>query len=193
MESCVAENSHSRLMLVTIGHKLHTTLETDSRVIAEIDGANVAEEIEQVLARITETLLSLQTAYPTLSLFVLYHGGDQPNQPGGDDQQVLMQKLLSPFQRYLGKSPDFSHAPILNVAPADFLLELTDHYLFATLHEILYTSLMAENHRRVQHLDGAVQHLDDKENELSSQCNALRQEEIIEEIEVILLSAESLM
>lgn len=193
MESCIAENNHSRLMLVTIGQKLQGTLETDSRLVAEIDGANVVEEIEQVLARITETLLTLQTAYPTLSLFVLYHGGGQPNQQGGDEQQVLMQKLLSPFQRYLGKPPDFSHAPILNVAPADFLLELTDHYLFAALHEILYTSLMAENHRRVQHLDGAVQHLDEKEAELFSQCNALRQEEIIEEIEVILLSAESLM
>lgn len=193
MESCVAESNHAQPMLVAIGHKLHTTMETDSRVIAHIDGANVVEEIEAVLARITQTLLTLQTTYPTLSLFVLYHGGGQPNQPGGDEQQVLMQKLLSPFQRYLDKKSDYSHAPILNIAPADFLLELTDHYLFAVLHEILYTSLMEENHRRVQHLDGAVQHLDDKENELSSQCNALRQEEIIEEIEVILLSAESLM
>lgn len=193
MESCVAESNYNQSMLVAIGHKLHTTLETDSRVIARIDGANVVEEIEAVLARITQALLTLQANYPTLSLFALYHGGEQPNQQGGDEQQVLMQKLLSPFQRYLGKQTDFSHPPIINVAPADFLLELTDHYLFAALHEILYTSLMAENHRRVQHLDGAVQHLDDKENELSSQCNALRQEEIVEEIEVILLSAESLM
>lgn len=209
MESCVAEshNTHNNVhnnihnnihnnkqpMLVAIGHKLHTSLETDSRVVARIDGANVVEEIEAVMARITQTLLTLQARYPSLSLFVLYHGGGQPNQQEGDEQQVLMQKLLSPFQRYLGKQAEFSHPPILNVAPADFLLELTDHYLFAALHEILYTSLMAENHRRVQHLDGAVQHLDEKENELSSQCNALRQEEIIEEIEVILLSAESLM
>jgi len=38
-------------------------------------------------------------------------------------------------------------------------------------------------------LEGAVKHLDDKSEELSRQCNALRQEEIIEEIEVILLSS----
>jgi F-type H+-transporting ATPase subunit gamma len=37
-----------------------------------------------------------------------------------------------------------------------------------------------------------VQHLDDKSANLLHQSNALRQEEIIEEIEVILLSASSL-
>ncbi len=67
-----------------------------------------------------------------------------------------------------------------------------DHYLFAALHEILYASLNAENHQRVAHLEGAVKHLDDESAELARQCNALRQEEIIEEIEVILLSAASL-
>jgi F-type H+-transporting ATPase subunit gamma len=51
---------------------------------------------------------------------------------------------------------------------------------------------MAENLRRVRHLEGAVRHLDDKSATLQHQSNALRQEEIIEEIEVILLSASSL-
>ncbi|HBE93756.1 MAG TPA: hypothetical protein DDW55_15050, partial [Gammaproteobacteria bacterium] len=55
-----------------------------------------------------------------------------------------------------------------------------------------YTSLMAENHQRVAHLEGAVKHLDDESAELMRQSNILRQTEIIEEIEVILLSAASL-
>jgi len=37
-------------------------------------------------------------------------------------------------------------------------------------------------------LEGAVKHLDEKSDKLIQQCNALRQEEIIEEIEIILLS-----
>ena len=57
---------------------------------------------------------------------------------------------------------------------------------------MLYTSLMAENQQRVAHLEGAVKHLDDESAELVRQCNTLRQAEIIEEIEVILLSADSL-
>jgi F-type H+-transporting ATPase subunit gamma len=57
---------------------------------------------------------------------------------------------------------------------------------------MLYTSLMMENHHRVTHLEGAVKHLDDQSEDLARQGNTLRQEEIIEEIEVILLSAASL-
>ena len=81
---------------------------------------------------------------------------------------------------------------MLNLPPATCLAELIDHYLFAALHEIVYVSLMAENIQRVRHLEGAVRHLDDKSATLQHQSNALRQEEIIEEIEVILLSAASL-
>ena len=192
MESCVADGASNKPILIAVGYKLHTVLETDSRVFASVDGANVVEEIEAVLTHIVDTLVSIQTTHSTLSLFVIYHGdGHGGIRPEGE-HQILTQKLLPPFQRYLGKEPDFPHSPILNVSPADFLLELTDHYLLSTLHQILYTSLMVENHRRVQHLEGAVQYMDDKANELTSKCNALRQEDIIEEIEVILLSATSL-
>lgn len=48
---------------------------------------------------------------------------------------------------------------------------------------------MAEYQLRIQHLQNAVKHLDDKMNELVLKVNALRHEEIIEEINVILLNA----
>jgi F-type H+-transporting ATPase subunit gamma len=41
----------------------------------------------------------------------------------------------------------------------------------------------------VAHLEGAVQHLDTRTEELTRRSMSLRQEEIIEEIEVILLNA----
>jgi len=41
----------------------------------------------------------------------------------------------------------------------------------------------------MQHLERATRHLDDSTEELGRKINALRQEEIIEEIEVILLNA----
>jgi F-type H+-transporting ATPase subunit gamma len=47
---------------------------------------------------------------------------------------------------------------------------------------------MAENRRRVSHLEGAVRHLDNETTKLTHLYNVLRQEEIIEEIEVILLN-----
>ena len=66
---------------------------------------------------------------------------------------------------------------------------LTEHYLFTLIHWLLYTSLVAENRQRVAHLDSAIRHLDNRSLQLTHLNNVLRQEEIIEEIEVILLSA----
>jgi len=75
------------------------------------------------------------------------------------------------------------------MSATNFLLELTEHYLFNSLHRILYLSLMAENQHRIQHLEQATRHLDDSTEKLGRKINAQRQEEIIEEIEVILLNA----
>jgi F-type H+-transporting ATPase subunit gamma len=103
-----------------------------------------------------------------------------------------MTQILPPFEQPGKRVPIFAHPPLLNLQPKAFLAELIDHYLFAALHQILYVSLMAENQHRVQHLEGAVRHLEDKSADLLHRCNLLRQEEIIEEIEVILLSTDSL-
>ena len=78
---------------------------------------------------------------------------------------------------------------MLNMPPQTFFAELVDQYLFAALYALLYTSLMAENRRRMQHLEGAIRRLEERTSELALKRNALRQEEITEEIEVILLSA----
>ncbi|MBL8053844.1 MAG: F0F1 ATP synthase subunit gamma [Nitrospira sp.] len=51
---------------------------------------------------------------------------------------------------------------------------------------------MAENLRRFRHMDQAVQRLEKDMVELVLKRNSLRQEEITEEIEVIMLSAEAL-
>ena len=170
-------------LTIAVGHKLHTLMENETKGVTLIDGASVVEEVTSVLDHIVQVLSSLQKSYGPRTLYGLYHGND-----GG----IVMQKLLPPFQQYLLLLPHFPHPPALNLAPANFLLELTEQYLFAALHEMLYTSLMAENRNRVAHLEGAVKHLDDKSEELSRQYNALRQEEIIEEIEVILLSGSSI-
>jgi F-type H+-transporting ATPase subunit gamma len=143
----------------------------------------VVEEVTSVLNRVVNELTALQEKYGVLTVFCLYHSGENG---------VVMQKLLPPFQQVLRKPPRFAQQPVLNLAPRDFLVQLSDHYLFAALHEILYTSLIEESRNRVTHLEGAVRRLDEDSLELARQCNALRQEEIIEEIEVILLSAASL-
>jgi F-type H+-transporting ATPase subunit gamma len=51
---------------------------------------------------------------------------------------------------------------------------------------------MAENQRRMQHMDAAVRRLELTCADLLRRRNILRQEEITEEIEVIMLSVEAL-
>jgi F-type H+-transporting ATPase subunit gamma len=183
LESALQEHPSDSPMLIAVGRKLYTLLEGDARVAASIDGASVVEEVTALLNQVVGELASLHKEHGTLTLYGFHHSGEEG---------IVMQKLLPPFQHLVHRPARFPHPPVLNLSPVEFLIELTDHYLFAALHEMLYTSLMVENQHRVAHLEGAVKHLDDESAELTRQCNALRQEEIIEEIEVILLSAASL-
>jgi len=182
-ESHQQNNNINTPRLIAIGRKLCDRLERDQRVIAFIDGANVAEEVETILIQITNNLIGLQTQDGALALSVFYHEPDR--------EKIATTQILPPFEQSRKTVPLFPHPPLLNLRPAAFLAELIDHYLFAALHQILYVSLMAENQHRVQHLEGAVHHLEDKSADLLHRCNVLRQEEIIEEIEVILLSESS--
>jgi len=183
LESNVQADPPGQPMVIAIGRKLYTLLEGDARLIGQIDGANVAEEVASVAHRLAGELSSLQQHLHMLTVHGIHHG---------DEGNIAVQELLPPFRRYLGQGPHFAYPPMLNQSPRDFFAELMDHYLFAALHRMLFTSLMAENHQRVTHLEAAVKHLDSESSELARKCHALRQEEIIEEIEVILLSARSL-
>jgi F-type H+-transporting ATPase subunit gamma len=169
----------SKIALISIGSKLNTLLEGDLRLAAQIEGASVVEEVGTVLNRLADEIVSYQAGNGPLDIYCVYHDA------GGT---VVTQQILPAFQMLVNSPPRYAHPPLLNLAPTAFLAELTDQYLLAKLHSILYTSLMSENHHRVTHLEGAVNHLDEQSADLLQQCNALRQEEIIEEIEVILLN-----
>ena len=183
LEQALQAHPAQHPVIIAIGRKLHTLLEGDERVMAMLDGAGVVEDIPRLLDRILELLLDLQQRHLVLALYVIYHRGDE---------EIVTERLLPPFEKPVTGERHFSNAPALNLEPEAFMIELVDQYLFAALHALLFASLMAENHRRVIHLEGAVRHLDEKSAELQRQSNTLRQEEITEEIEVLLLSAVSL-
>ena len=93
----------------------------------------------------------------------------------------------------LSEPEQSNHSVVLQVLKQRFARELLEQYLFARLHELLYSSLLAENEARLEHLESAVQRLERKSGELFRRRNVLRQEEITEEIEVIMLSAEMMI
>ena len=183
MDSLLPAHSPHQPMLIAVGRKLYTLMEGDARLVNSIDGASVVEEVTALLIKLVNELTALQHKHGALSVYCLYQHGEE----GGS-----IHELLPPFKSLLHNQQRFSYPPLLNLSPQELFIELADHYLFAALHEMLYKSLMMENQFRVTHLEGAVRHLDDESAELQRQWNALRQEEIIEEIEEIMLSASSL-
>lgn len=179
--------------IIAIGSRLGNRLaDNPVEVIASIAGANVAEEVPVVLNRLLETISALTVvkddinqgtiAAPSLQLTVIYHD----NTAG----QITTRQIFPPFFRPKPRTPAYGNPPLLNLEPGEFFSDLVHHYLFAVLHEIFYISLMAENQRRLQHLEGAVKHLDDETVNLRRKSQIYRQEEITEEIEVILLNSE---
>jgi F-type H+-transporting ATPase subunit gamma len=167
---------------IAVGRRLEAKLRGDPRIAAFVDGPGVVEDVQPALLRLAKTLDTLRGQHGATGLQVLYH----------DDEagQIVARRLLplpAPSTR-----PMYSHPPLLNLEPEVFLSGLTEQYLYAALHEVFYSSLMAENRKRLEHMDSAIRRLEKDEAQLRLRYNALRQEEIIEEIEVIMLSAEAL-
>jgi len=172
--------------VVAVGHRLAGKLSSAVAATNAIEGAGVAEEVEPVLSRLVELLGRLQRergrGYP-LGLTAFYH--DHETEAISVRRLLPMPDLPKPTRR-------FSFPPLLNLGPVQLLPKLVDQYLYAVLHEVLYSSLLAENQQRLIHMDGAMRRIENDLSQLKIKYNALRQEEIIEEIEVILLSAEAI-
>ncbi|MDD5036751.1 MAG: F0F1 ATP synthase subunit gamma, partial [Methylococcaceae bacterium] len=167
---------------IAVGSKLCARLEKHPALAGQFDGPTVAEDVPLTLNRLVVEIGRLQQGHGSLGLIVLHHRSGA--------EAIERKHLLPPFAQVAKAKPSHSHPPLLNLPPEQFFAELVRHYLFAALHEIFYTSLMAENQRRIQHLEGAIQRLEEKTAELARHSRTLRQEEITEEIEVILLSVE---
>lgn len=180
LEQSNADYRQNNTTLISVGSKLHPLLSETGYNIINVGGAIVVEEIPGIVSTLAEKLSNHEQP---ATLFAIHHN----DQHG----EIISERLLPPFEDIDYDKTNVRNPPLLNLSSTDFFLELADHYLFSSLHRILYVSLMLENQRRIQHLESATHHLDEKTEELKHKINALRQEEIIEEIEVILLNESS--
>ena len=162
--------------LVAVGHRLATKLEAHSDVAFNVDGPTVTEDVPAVLGRIMDALHAESQQY--IASNVALHG------LAHDADGELRLKQLLPLPTL--SSRRFTQAPHLNLAPTEFLTELLDQYLLAALHGLMYESLSAENRQRLAHMENALARLDETLAGLALKRNALRQEKIVEEIEVML-------
>jgi F-type H+-transporting ATPase subunit gamma len=167
--------------LIAVGTRLLPSLSGHPRLLDGIPGASTAEEVPAVLNRLLQSLERPATASHGLILRVLCWDAET--------DRIFRAEVLPPFQDPCPPSrPTRPFPPRLNLSPPRFLELLVDQYLFAALHALLYESLMAEHQHRLRHLQGASKRVEGRIRELTLRCNVLRQEEITEEIELILLS-----
>lgn len=81
-------------------------------------------------------------------------------------------------------------APRTYMPPAQLNAELQSHYLLHALAHALFVALKTENRLRLQQMDAARDHLQQLSQQLLLHMNVLRQQEIVDEIEVILAGQE---
>jgi F-type H+-transporting ATPase subunit gamma len=171
-----------RLLLVgtRLAERLGEQLEADV-----LPGANVAEELPAVLERVAAWLERAQREAPAapLAVTVLY---EDP------ESAAPAARVIAPLPLPDKPARERGHPPRLTLPPEQFFAALAEQALLMSLQGAFSLSLIAENRRRLDHMDSALRRLDETTAQLARRANVYRQEEITQEIEVIMLSAEAL-
>lgn len=170
--------------LLAVGGRLLERLGADDGE-GRLAGANVAEELPAVLQGVAAQLMRVQHAAPARPLLVKAVYQDS-------DGSGLVTKVIAPLPLPERAQRPRPYPPRLTLAPQEFFAALLEQALLLSLQEAFSVSLIAENRRRLEHMEGALRRLDDITARLGRRMNASRQEEITEEIELIMLSAEAL-
>lgn len=175
---------HSNPVLVVVGRKLVEQSEGTHRISAVVQGPTVSEEVQTVLIGVVDQIRSVAARHGltgAVPVTVVYHDAVS---------ETVVVRPLRPFASAKAEARPKSVAPSLTLPPPVFFAQLIDLYLFSLLHEIFYSALMAESRARLAHLETALHRLHDSRREWLQRRNVLRQEEITEEIEVLMLSAD---
>lgn len=169
-EVSAAEAGPTRILAV--GRKLASRLKGD---IVAIAGASAAEEIALSITELTRKL----AASPWSEWTLVHHEGEAGRSPA----------VVRPFgSRPPRRRPGAADPPLLYLPPAQLYPALREQYLFAVLYRAFYLSFLAENRERLRHMEAALGAIDRNWSKLRREANTLRQEEITEELEIIMLS-----
>jgi F-type H+-transporting ATPase subunit gamma len=174
-QAAPAENTR----LIVVGRRLAQRFLGDQRVTAVLHGASSAEEIPKVISQLAAEL----ARYPTPRWKIICNSYES---------SASSPRVVSFFDASAHPEPSrsrpFEFPPLLNIPPADARRQLVEQYLLAMFYGVFYLSLMAENQDRLRHMDGALNRLEDELQRMRNRSNALRQETITEELELILLN-----
>lgn len=172
---------------VLVGGRLAQRAAALTGAVAVLQGPAMIEEVRPAIHRLLEavgTRPDLAGAFSLHGLAVLHH------RHTGETSRV---RLYRPREALRPAGGPRRRPARIGLPPRVFAEELIEHYLHAVLYSVFYDSLAAENHRRVAHMQAALDRLDERIAAGRLRLNTLRQEEITEQIEEIMLTAEALL
>jgi len=178
------DHKRTEATLIIVGSRLASKVPADLRVGLSLPGPAAPEEVPETITEAARHLGTMQQELPALEPRFLTIIHNQESESG------LETRVVEPFVRFVrAEARRYSDPPLLQIPSRDLMVLLADHYLLAALYDIFYSSLMAEHRQRVRHMENAIRHLEKAVTRLGHHVNLLRQEEITEELEVIMLSA----
>lgn len=161
--------------LILVGSRLVSLLGADASQAKTVMGATSEKQISVTLTGILDHFQQLlQKERSPLRLVAVFHALH-------DIEQVDLFPLNAAHPDGINPARHFQHHVPLPLLKQ----EMENHFLYHSLLGILYTSLYVENYRRLTQMEGALQHLDELSQQMKVRINSQRQEEIVEEIEVI--------
>ena len=175
-----------QIKYVIVGKKLAEKMGPDKRIIHQLEGPSTIEEISDIIFNLLD---SLNLIFTNLNLkpgswSIIF------NKKKNNTIQTMTQH---PYSELIRKSNGLPTSPHLNVPPKRLISEFMNQYLFYLFYTLFYQSFFAENYCRSNHLQSALEHLHRKVNRLKRKINLLRQEEITQEIQTIMLSVDILL
>jgi len=188
-QAASARHAHGERVLL-VGTRLAERAAQLDLALDSVPGANVTEELAPTIERVLAWLERMQddATGGTTHVSALLQDPDATR---------LLQRTLVPLplpqaRAAVEGAQRHAYPPRLTLPPRRFLRALADQALMLSLHEVFSVSLIAENRRRLAHMEGALHRLDETTAVLGRRMHAARQEEITQEIEVIMLSAQAL-
>jgi len=156
--------------LILVGERLHGLFDghESARYLGGAEGGlDAPAAIDRILAAVTD----------------LRGGGDHGLVACIRDEQGARSQRLWPLPRTPGSAP--LAAPLTYQPAAAVAAGVAEHYLFHSLLALMLRSIRVENHMRLMQMETALRHLERGGEDLQRQRNRLRQEEIVEEIELM--------
>jgi F-type H+-transporting ATPase subunit gamma len=161
--------------IIAVGERLQQMLPHQQQLICvkgADNGLNAYETVDRILAAITELQKTQHTPFRLWACF--------------RNEQRTHSQLLWPLP--VQQATDQHFPPVTHLPLAEIAASIADQYLYHQLLALLLQSIRVENHMRLIQMETALRHLEQGTEEMQRQRNRLRQEEIVEEIELMIAS-----